>query len=220
MSDYFQRLHATHGVAIRTSKNVVSIESGGDYSEVCCDDGTRYPADLIVVGVGIRVNQELAVEAGLTIDNGILVDAMAQTSDRDIYSIGDCTYHYNPHYARYVRLESVQNAVDQAKIAAAAIAGKQPVYDSLPWFWSDQYDIKLQMVGLSKGYNRVLTRIDNEHSFSVWYFDDDVLLAVDAVNHTKSYVFGTKLIKGRDKIDPFKLVDTTVDFKLANLLVE
>ncbi|PWJ60031.1 3-phenylpropionate/trans-cinnamate dioxygenase ferredoxin reductase subunit [Dyadobacter jejuensis] len=222
MSAFFNDLHAAHGVKVFTSKNVVAIEPHGEANEVHCSDGTVYKADLIVVGVGIVVNKELAQQAGLTIDNGIRVDASARTSDESIFAIGDCTYHYNPHYGRYVRLESVQNAVDQAKVAAAAIAGKEPVYDTLPWFWSDQYDVKLQMVGLSQGYNQVLVRkeAENPNSFSVWYFLDEVLLAVDAVNQAKAYVLGTKLIKGGQRIDKTQLADPTVDFKLANLLSE
>ncbi len=222
MSTFFHDLHAENGVDVLTDKNVVSIKTDNDTNEVICSDGTRYQADMIVVGVGIHVNKELAEKAGLTIENGIRVDATAKTDDDSIYAIGDCTFHHNPHYNRYIRLESVQNAVDQAKVAAAAISHKQPVYDAVPWFWSDQYDIKLQMVGLSQGYNQVLLRKDteNEKSFSVWYFKDDALLAVDAVNNAKAYVYGTKFIKSRQKIDKSKLVDLSVEFKPANLLAE
>ncbi|WP_025764220.1 NAD(P)/FAD-dependent oxidoreductase [Dyadobacter tibetensis] len=220
MSDYFQRLHAAHGVSVLTSKNVVSIGSSRECGIVICDDGSQYPAELVIVGVGIQVNQELAEQAGLIVENGIRVDGRAQTSDPAIYAIGDCTNHFNLHYQRFVRLESVQNAVDQAKVAAAAIAGKQPVYDALPWFWSDQFDTKLQIAGLSAGYNRILTRIEHAHCFSVWYFKDDTLLAVDAVNHAKSYVVGTKLLKDKQKVDVARLTDRNIDLKVANLILE
>ncbi|WP_440906634.1 NAD(P)/FAD-dependent oxidoreductase (plasmid) [Catenovulum sp. SX2] len=219
MSDYFQRLHADNGVTVATSKNVVRIETTDGENSVQCDDGTVYPADIIIVGVGIRVNTELAAKAGIEIDNGIKVNAQARTSDENIYAIGDCTYHYNPHYQRFIRLESVQNAVDQAKVAAASICGQEVEYDTLPWFWSDQYDVKLQMVGLSQGYTDILVRDESEpNKFSVWYFKGDELLAVDAVNNAKAYVVATKFIKSGERIDKAKLVDASVEFKPANLL--
>lgn len=221
MSAFFQELHAENSVKILTGKHVIAIETDNALNEVVCADGTRYSADIVIVGVGIRVNLELAEETGLSIENGIQVDATAKTNDNAIYAIGDCTFHHNPHYDRYVRLESVQNAVDQAKIAAAAICGKQPIYDSIPWFWSDQYDIKLQMVGLSEGYDQVVVRKapENRKSFSVWYFKGDRLLAVDAVNNAKAYVYGTKFIKSGQLVDKSKLANPEVEFKPTNLIV-
>ncbi|MDU0355394.1 FAD-dependent oxidoreductase [Paraglaciecola aquimarina] len=220
MSEFFQQLHDENGVQVLTQKDVTSIVTTDGKNVVNCSDNSQYQADVIVVGVGIRVNSELAAAAGLTLENGIAVDGTARTSDKDIYAIGDCSFHHNPHYDRHIRLESVQNAVDQAKTAAASICGKDVNYDSLPWFWSDQYDIKLQMVGLSQGYNKILVRqeLGEGHKFSVWYFKDDTILAVDAVNNAKAYVVGTKFIKGGDKIDQAKLVDPEVEFKPANLL--
>lgn len=223
LSAFFEQLHAAHGVNVFTGKNVQTIESGQEaQSDIVCKDGSRYSADLIVVGVGIRVNTELAEAAGLEIENGIRVDQTARTSDPDIYAIGDCTYHYNPQYDRFVRLESVPNALEQAKVAAAAIGGKNPVYDSLPWFWSDQFDVKLQLVGLSEGYTEALVRTETgkEHRFSVWYFRNDTLLAVDAVNFPKAYVMGMRLIKSGQKINQANLRDPSVEFSPANLLVE
>lgn len=221
MSAFFQTLHAEHGVNIFTGKNVVAIEQADGYNVVLCDDGNQYDADLIVIAVGIQVNTELAQAAGLDIENGIRVDHTARTSNEDIYAIGDCTYHFNPHYNCYVRLESVQNAVDQAKVAAEAICGKVVTYNAIPWFWSDQFDIKLQMVGLSAGYNQVLVRKEEGEGtrFSVWYFKDDTLLAVDAVNNAKAYMLGTKVIKENRKLDKEKLVDASVELKPANFLV-
>ncbi|WP_111977216.1 NAD(P)/FAD-dependent oxidoreductase [Algibacillus agarilyticus] len=222
MSNFFAKLHAEQGVDVYTHKNVVEIETQAGLNQVKCSDGTQYTADIIIVGVGIRVNSELAASAGIKLDNGILVDEMACTNDKDIYAIGDCTYHFNPHYDRYIRLESVQNAVDQAKVAAAAICGKAPVYNTLPWFWSDQYGIKLQMVGLSTGYTHIVMREEagDDTKFSVWYFKDETLLAVDAINNAKAYVIGTKFIKGGDKVCQTKLADSTVEFKPANLLID
>ncbi|MBU3005338.1 NAD(P)/FAD-dependent oxidoreductase [Paraglaciecola arctica] len=220
MSDYFQQLHHEHGVEVFTAKDVISIETKDDSNTVICADGSQYPADIIIVGVGIRVNTELALEAGLDIENGIKVDNAARTNDNDIYAIGDCSFHHNPHYNRLIRLESVQNAVDQAKVAAASICGKDVTYDTLPWFWSDQYDVKLQMVGLSSGYNKVILRkeTDDEGKFSVWYFDHDRLLSVDTINHAKAYVVGTKLIKSGAVINQSKLADSRIALHPDNLI--
>ena len=219
MSDFFTKLHQNNSVEILTNKNVVSIENKENYSVVICDDGTKLDADLIVVGVGIKVNTELAQNSGIIIENGIKVDETARTNDANIYAIGDCTYHFNPHYKCYLRLESVQNAVDQAKTAAKAICGEDVIYDTIPWFWSDQFDVKLQMVGLSKGYNNIIIRNENaENSFSAWYFKDDELLAVDAVNYAKAFVLGTKFIKSKQKLDQTKLADLSIPFKLNSFL--
>ncbi|MFY0627113.1 MAG: FAD-dependent oxidoreductase [Reichenbachiella sp.] len=215
MSIFFQELHAQYGVKIFTNKNVTSIQPRDKNNSIECADGAKYEADLIIVGVGIAINTELAMEAGLEIENGISVDASAKTSDDNIYAIGDCTYHHNPHYDRFIRLESVQNAVDQAKVAAADICGKNPIYNSIPWFWSDQFDIKLQMVGLSNGYDNVVIRKEESDmtKFSVWYFRGEELLAVDGINNAKAYVVGTKFIKERKIVDKKKLQDNSVDFK-------
>ncbi|GAA4934511.1 FAD-dependent oxidoreductase [Algibacter agarivorans] len=221
MSDFFMNLHAENGVEVLTDKNVTTIGNSKGVNTVTCADGSQFEADIIIVGVGIRVNLELAKEAGLVIENGILVDETACTNDNDIYAIGDCTFHFNPHYNCYVRLESVQNAVDQAKVAAAAISGKRPVYNSIPWFWSDQFDVKLQMVGLSEGYNETLIRKEDSAGTktSIWYFKDDRLLAVDAINNPKAFVLGTKFIKDGSNIDKSKLMDASVPFKPADLLI-
>ncbi|WP_020208806.1 NAD(P)/FAD-dependent oxidoreductase [Gilvimarinus chinensis] len=216
MSEFFQKLHTDHGVNIRTGKNVVELRQNTNGQEVLCSDGTVYPADVIVMGVGIRVNQELAEEAGLKIDNGISVNEQCKTSHSNIYAIGDCTFHYNKHYDRWLRLESVQNAVDQAKTTAQALTDKNPEYDALPWFWSDQYDVKLQMVGLSDGYDEILKRdesTDDQHKFSTWYFKGDQLLAVDAVNNAKAYVVGTKLIGAKTQVRKDVLSDPEQDLK-------
>ena len=222
MSDFFMKLHAENGVGILTGKNVISFQTKNNVNNITCADGSVFEADIIVVGVGIRVNTELAQDAGLIITNGIKVDQTTKTNDENIYAIGDCTFHHNPHYDQYIRLESVQNAVDQSKIAAAAICGKEVAYNSIPWFWSDQYDVKLQMVGLSYGYTKILVREEESesHKFSIWYFKDNELLAVDAVNNAKAYVLGTKFIKERKQIDPVKLVDSSVALKPAELLLK
>jgi len=220
MSQFFLELHAAQGVKIFTSKNVTEITMNQGVNQVVCADGSRFSADIIVVGVGIRVNDQLAKAAGLVVENGIRVDADAGTSDADIFAVGDCTWHHNQHYDRFIRLESVQNAVDQAKVAAAAIVGEEPVYDTIPWFWSDQYAVKLQMVGLAAGYDQALVRKEErEHCFSIWYFLDETLLAVDAVNNGKAYILGGKFIKGGQRINKEALIDATIPFKPGNLIL-
>ncbi|WP_010136093.1 NAD(P)/FAD-dependent oxidoreductase [Ochrovirga pacifica] len=213
LSEFFANLHKANGVHIDVDKSVTEIQSDGNKNTVVCADGTTYPSDLVVVGVGIRVNQELASDIGLEINNGIVVNTATQTSEKDIYAIGDCTFHYNKIYDVHVRLESVQNAVDQAKVAAANICGKATVYDALPWFWSDQYDVKLQIVGLSQNFDSYVVRNEGAMKFSIWYFKNDRLLAVDAINNAKSYVMGTKFIKTEAKIDKEKLADAAVNIK-------
>ncbi len=215
MSNFFTHLHEDNGVKVLAGKNVVELADHEGGTEVRCSDGSVYAAHLVVVGVGIRLNTELATAAGLEVDNGIRVDESTQTSNPDIYAIGDCTRHHNPHYDRLVRLESVQNAVDQAKVAAKAICGEEATYDAIPWFWSDQYDVKLQMVGLAEGGDEVVVRQEEGegHKFSIWYFRGDALLAVDAVNNAKAYVLGTRFIKSGQAIDRRKLVDPTVNLK-------
>ncbi|MDO6761308.1 FAD-dependent oxidoreductase [Tamlana sp. 2_MG-2023] len=220
MSAFFTKLHQNNGVEILTSKTVVAVENKGDYNLVTCDDYTTLEADILVIGVGIIVNTELAQEAGITIENGIQVDATTRTNDPNIYAIGDCTFHYNPHYKTHVRLESVQNAVDQAKTAAQAICGDiSIIYDSIPWFWSDQFDVKLQMVGLNTGFTDIIIRQEaTENSFSAWYFKDDTLLAVDAVNYAKAYMLGTRFIKSGQALDKAKIADASIPFKPNNFL--
>jgi len=221
MSNFFSNLHTENRVRIATGKNVTSVEQKDIDQNVICSDGSAYPADIILIGVGIYVNQELAEKAGIVIGNGIKVDGSSKTSDTNIYAIGDCTNHHNPHYDKAVRLESVQNAVDQAKVAAAAICGKEAIYDAIPWFWSDQYDVKLQIVGLSEGYDNYIVRQEEKegHCFSIWYFNGDKLLSVDAVNNAKAYVLGTRFIKTGQLIDKEKLANSTEAFKPANLVV-
>ena len=219
MSAFFLQLHESHGVKIVTEKNVSAITTDAGVNKVHTSDGAEYLADIIIVGVGVRVNKTLAEQAGLTIENGICVNAQARTSNEDIYAIGDCSYHFNPYYQRHIRLESVQNAVDQAKIAALDICGKTQDYNALPWFWSDQYDVKLQMVGLSTGYDQVIIRHENttEQKFSTWYFSGDELLAVDAINNAKAYVMGTKLIKAKTRINKTALADSNRELTLEQL---
>lgn len=222
LSHFFQQLHTEKGVNILLEKTVISVEKEESYMVIRCGDETSVEVDLLLLACGILPNTDVAKKAGLEIENGISVDASARTQDPHIYAIGDCSFHHNPHYDRYIRLESVQNAADQAKVAAASIAGKEAVYHTIPWFWSNQFDIKLQMVGLSAGYNQTVLRKEESEdpSFSIWYFKNDTLLAVDAINNGKAYVLGTRFIKSGQKLNKTHLADPGIPFRPNNLLAE
>lgn len=222
IATYFTELHRKKGVKVCTNKRISQIEPHLRGNRVLCEDGTSYYAEIIVVGAGIRVNSELAEVAGLEVKNGICVDATTQTSEKDIYAIGDCSYHYNPHYDRFNRLESVQNAADQARVAAAVICGKEAVYDSIPWFWSHQYEAKLQMVGLSEGTDEIVVRkeVGNEGQLSVWYFKEKRLLAVHAINNPKAFALGRKFIQTGKQIDQTILAEPSTELKPSLIVTE
>jgi len=170
---------------------------------------------FVVVGIGIVPNTELAAAAGLEVENGIVVDEFARTSDPLICAAGDCTNHPNGIYGRRLRLESVHNAIEQAKAAAASLCGKQKLYDQVPWFWSDQYDLKLQIAGLSAGYTQAVVRGNPEggRSFAVFYLKDGVLVAVDAVNRAPEFMMSKMLIAQKAKLDPVRLADESIAMK-------
>ena len=215
LSEFFTRVHTEEGVQIHTEVTVKALAGNQHVEHVICDDGTEIEADLVIIGAGILPNMELAAEAGLAVDNGILVDEQARTSDLDIVAAGDCTVHHNPIYDRLIRLESVQNAVDQAKIAAATLCGKTKTYHALPWFWSDQYDLKLQIAGLSQGHDEIVIRgnIESSRSFAVFYLKQGFVIAVDAVNKPQEFMLGKRLITDKIAVDKYRLVDTGVAMK-------
>lgn len=215
VSEFYARVHEEEGVKIVTEAQIEGIEGEKDVERVVMKNGDSYPAELVIIGVGVMPNVELAEEAGLKVDNGIAVDEFAQTSDENILAAGDCTSHYNPIYDRNIRLESVQNAVDQSTIAAKTICGKPEAYNALPWFWSDQFDLKLQIAGLSQGYTDVIIRgdIKNSRSFAAFYLKDGQLLAVDAVNKPQEFMIGKRLITGKIAIDATKLADEQIPMK-------
>ncbi|MFQ6004582.1 MAG: NAD(P)/FAD-dependent oxidoreductase, partial [Woeseia sp.] len=170
--------------------------------------------DLVVIGIGVVPNTGLAAEAGLEVNDGIVVNEKCQTSDPDVYAVGDCTYHPNALLGRHVRLESVHNALEQAKTAAANVCGEDQRYTQVPWFWSDQYDLKLQIAGLSKDYDRTIVRGDpSTRSFSCAYLQDGVLIAVDAINRPKDFMQSKRLIASQAMIDPDVLSDSTRELK-------
>jgi 3-phenylpropionate/trans-cinnamate dioxygenase ferredoxin reductase component len=198
LSDYYRDLHRGHGVDVRLAASVTEIVgSNGRVTAVRCRDGALVPADLVVVGIGIIANDDLARAAGLACDRGIMVDAWLRTADPEIYAIGDCAAFPHPMArgpAQLVRLESVQNAIDQGKAVADTIMGQPRPYEAVPWFWSDQYDIKLQIVGLTQSYDDTVTLGDVAGGrFSVLYFRGGVLAGIDSVNMPSDHVAGRKL---------------------------
>jgi len=206
MSGFYQGEHAGHGVNLLTDRKVDSFLGDGSVHAVECTDGTQVPADLVIVGIGLVPNTQLAEAAGLACEDGIAVDEHCRTSDPDIYAIGDCCSHPSPRYGRRIRLESVDNAFEQAKTASANICGKPTPHDKTPWFWSDQYELKLQIVGLSQHYDNVVLRGDPaSRSFSCCYLRGGELIALDAVNHARDFMAARKLIAERARPDPAKL---------------
>ncbi|HET8711090.1 MAG TPA: FAD-dependent oxidoreductase [Spongiibacteraceae bacterium] len=214
LSQYYYGVHTAHGVDIRLGASVQALEGGDTVENVVLQDGTRIPADLLIVGIGLIPNTEIAEQAGLAVDNGVLVDLYAQTSDPDIVAAGDCTNHENGFLGRRLRLESVPNASEQARVAAASILGQKTPHAGVPWFWSDQYDLKLQMVGLSQGYDQVVIRGSMEaNNFSAFYLKDGVVISVDCVNRPQDFMIGKKLVGGKVKADPAVLADESFVLK-------
>ncbi len=214
VSAFFEQVHREEGVEIRTNARVTSFEGAGRLQTVVCADGSRIDADLAIIGIGIVPNTELAVAAGLPCDNGILVDEHGSTADPDIFAAGDCSNHPNDLVGRRIRLESVQNAIDQAKITAAAMCGTLKPYREVPWFWSDQYDLKLQIAGLSEGYDSIVLRGDpSTRSFAAFYLRAGTIIAVDAVNAVPEFMIGKKLIAAQARLAPERLADLSVSMK-------
>lgn len=215
VSAFYTRVHREEGVGIRCNLGVSAFAGQGRVEAVRCSDGTLLPADLVIIGVGIVPNVELARDAGLNVENGIVVDEFARTSDPAIVAAGDCTWHHNAIYDRWLRLESVQNASDQARVAAETLCGKRTPYGALPWFWSDQYDLKLQIAGLSQGYDDLVTRGDRDtgRSFAAFYLKQGRVIAVDAVNKPPEFMIGKKLITGGKVVDRARLADAAVPMK-------
>ena len=210
LSDFFEAEHRAHGVDLRTGCGVVALVGEGQISGVELDDGTVLPADMAIVGIGIIPAVGPLLVAGAAGGNGVDVDAQCRTSLPDVFAIGDCAAHSNAFAdGQVIRLESVQNANDMASIAAKTICGEDKDYAATPWFWSNQYDLKLQTVGLSTGYDQTVLRGDPAaRSFSVLYFKQGRLIALDCVNNVKDYVQGRKLVEQGLIAPPEDLADT------------
>ena len=214
VSDFFQKKHQSEGIEFKFNTSITDIENQGKQKKIICSDGSCFSTDVVVVGVGITPNVELAKSSGLTCDNGILVDENGQTSDPHIFAVGDCSNHPNNIFKQRLRLESVQNAVEQAKSIAASIAGSVKPYQAVPWFWSDQYNIKLQIAGISQNYDHCVVRgFPEEEKFAVFYQKDKRIIAVDAINSPKEFMVGKKWIAMQTKI-PFELIrNMDIDLK-------
>ena len=212
VSAFYEACHRTAGVAIHCNAGVKAFHGGARVTAVETTDGRQFACDVAIIGIGIEPNVELAARAGLPCSNGIVVDELARTADPNIVAAGDCTNHPLPLLERRVRLESVPNAIHQAKVAAASLVGTPSPYSEVPWFWSDQYDLKLQIAGLSTGYDEVVLRGDPAtRSFAAFYLRAGQLLAVDAVNSPKEFIAGKKLVANRARIAPDVLRDVTID---------
>lgn len=213
-ADAFRALHEGHGVTILESTQIARIDDDGTGRAVAVEleDGTQLPCDLVIVGIGIIPNAELAEAAGLEVAVGISVDGHGRTSDPAIYACGDCTVFPFNHVP--TRLESVQNAHDQAGVVAANIMGNDTVYDPHPWFWSDQYDLKLQIAGFNRGYDRVVVRAGRrEGSVSHFYFAGNTFLAVDCLNDAATYAMSRKMLADGKPLTPEMVADASFDLR-------
>ncbi|WP_299889431.1 FAD-dependent oxidoreductase [uncultured Ruegeria sp.] len=211
-SDYFRALHSDYGADIREGVGLDRlVGENGKVTGAVLTDGSELELDFVIVGVGIAPATQLAEMAGLTLDNGIKTDAHGRTSDPSIWAAGDCASF--PHKGDRIRLESVPNAIDQAEIVAQNMLGAAKDYVATPWFWSDQYDVKLQIAGLNTGYDRVVTRNGEGATVSFWYYKGDRLIAVDAMNDPRSYMVGKRLIEMGKTADPTVVADPDADLK-------
>ena len=218
LSEFYERIHREAGVAICTGVTVSGFSAGGEEGAVGaveCAGGESFAADFVLIGIGLVPSTELAQRAGLDVDDGIVVDAASRTSGPDIYAIGDCAMHaHHGFLRRKIRLESVPNALEQARAVAASITGR-PVPEALaPWFWSDQYDLKLQMVGLSDGYDELVIRGDMQaSSFIAFYLKEGCVIAADSVNRPGDFMAAKRLVGDRREISPARLADDSIPLK-------
>ena len=211
-SDYFRALHLGHGVELREACGLTTLTGTERVSGAVLADGSEIECGLVVVGIGVAPAVDIAAAAGLEIHDGIAVDESGRTSDPAIWAAGDCASF--PFKGRRVRLESVQNASDQAALVAENMLGAGKTYAPIPWFWSDQFDVKLQIAGLHTGYDRVVVRPGSKRgSVSHWYYAGDEFLAVDAMNDPRSYMMGKRLLEHGISADPAAIADPTINLK-------
>ena len=218
VSEFYQSVHAEEGVDIRLGASLDKFRQADDVEnaslEAVLSDGEVIGFDCAIVGIGVVPNVEMAETAGLVCDNGIVVDEYCRTNDTNIYAVGDCSNHPSFIYDRRLRLESVPNAMGQAKTAALSICGEDIAYDEVPWFWSDQYDVKLQTVGLCQGYDQIVIRGEQTNrKFAVFYLRDKKLIAVDALNSPAEFMVSKKLVAGGVEVDTEQLADTDIAMK-------
>jgi 3-phenylpropionate/trans-cinnamate dioxygenase ferredoxin reductase subunit len=217
ISEFFQARHTGAGIRIHLGVQATSIESAGaKVTGVSLSDGRHVPADLVVVGVGVLPNVELAAESGLAVASGIVVDEQLLTADPDVSAVGDCALYTSRRFGGSLRLESVQNATDHARCVAARLTGGAKHYDGLPWFWSDQGTDKLQIAGLTTGYDRVAVRGNpDEGSFSAFCYKSGWLVGIESVNRAGDHVFGRRILGMNGSITPEQATDAGFDLKSA-----
>lgn len=216
VSEFFYTKHRDSGVDVRLNTAVIGLEAGdqGNVTGVTLANGSTVPADIVLVSIGVIPETALAEAAGLPCDDGIVVDEFTRTGDPSILAIGDCTRHRNLFFDKMQRLESVANAVDQARTAAATLMGEKKPYDSAPWFWSNQYDVRLQMVGLSQNHDqRVLRGCIEDEEFAVFYLREGCVISVDAVNLPMAFMVGKKLVHLGKKVNAEALGDLDCELK-------
>jgi 3-phenylpropionate/trans-cinnamate dioxygenase ferredoxin reductase subunit len=218
ISDYYHSLHENNGVNIHLEHGLKSITGKRNVEKVFCTNNLELDADIVVIGAGVIPNDELASTAGLTCENGIVVNEFGQTEDENIYACGDCTNHPNKILGRKLRLESVHNAMEQSKAVASSITGLEEPYNQVPWFWSDQYDHKLQIVGLSGDHDEVIMRgSQSEQSFLLFYLKNKEIIAVNAINSSKEFLISKKLVENKVIISSDIISDQSV--QLNDLLL-
>lgn len=210
-SDYFRALHQSQGVEIIEGVGLDRLTGEGAVSGATLSNGAKLDVDFVIAGVGIGPATGLAEGAGLDLENGIRVDAEGRTSDPHIWAAGDCTSF--PYQGGRIRLESVPNAIEQAEIVAENLMGAAKSYAAKPWFWSDQYDVKLQIAGLNSGYTDVVSRIGDGQTASFWYYRGDDLIAVDAMNDPRAFMIGKRLIEAGKPANPILVADASADLK-------
>ena len=210
-SDFFRELHRGHGVDIREGTGLTRLTGDKAVTGAVLSDGSEIDVDFVIVGVGIRPGVELAEAAGIETDNGIAVDSQGRTSVAHVWAAGDCASF--PYRGKRIRLESVPHAIEQAECVAENIMGAEKDYVAKPWFWSDQYDVKLQIAGLNTGYDRIVTRRADADSLGFWYYQGDTLLAVDAMNDARGYMVAKRLIEAGKSPDPALIADPSTDLK-------
>ena len=216
ISDFYTKIHNEAGVEILINTSVESIIKGTKNMEILTDSGS-INADFIVVGIGVIPCDELALESGLKVQNGILVNEFCETSERDIYSAGDCTVHPNFYYNKDIRLESVHNAIEQGKTVASSIMNKKEAYNQIPWFWSDQHDVNIQLIGIPEGWTKTVTRGDREAGqFILFYLKDGQIDGAAAINSPRDIRFARRLMAAGKVVDPNQLANP--DIKLQTLL--
>ena len=211
-ANYFRELHQNNGVEILERVTLDALIGETHVEKAILSDGTQMNIDLVIAGIGVLPNDNLATEAGLDIENGIKTNSLGQTSNESIWAAGDCSSF--PWRGKRIRLESVQNAIDQSEIVAENILGEKKSYIPSPWFWSDQYDVKLQIAGLNTGYDQIAVRKgDRDNSVSHWYYKSGTLISVDAMNDPRSYMIGKRIIESGNVVSPTDIENPEYDLK-------